>query len=163
MNDPRNHVKPIPGKLLTFPMGWGGRRVYGGRYYDSVNLPAKFFKVKMAKEIGLPCDANVPTKDYSVPTIADLEKAIEQTLKAMSQNKPIYVGCMGGIGRTGLFLGVLARVFGIDNPIVWVRTQYNSHAIETLEQEAFVKGFPIRKLQLSAKKYKRLALIKFWM
>ena len=60
---------------------------------------------------------------------------------------------MGGIGRTGLFMGCMAKVM-VDyanytkarkplpsDPVDYVRSHYMCHAIETLEQQAYVRGF----------------------
>jgi hypothetical protein len=81
--------------------------VYGGPYR---NCPASMFGVKMAEEIQAPHDVSVPTRDFCVPEIGDMRRGVMLALMAMVQGEDVYAGCMGGIGRTGLFLGVLAKV-----------------------------------------------------
>ena len=53
------------------------------------------------------------------------------------------MGCMGGIGRTGLMLSLLAKAFGVEDPVAYVRKHYYSHAVETKEQRQFIADFAI--------------------
>jgi hypothetical protein len=123
--------------------------VYGGPYR---NCPASMFGVKMAEEIDIPHDVSVPTRDFCVPEMGDMRRGVMLALMAMVQGEDVYAGCMGGIGRTGLFLGVLAKVQidyrkykhrpgrGVD-PVDYVRENFIPHAIETDEQQKFVREF----------------------
>lgn len=123
--------------------------VYGGPYR---NCPASMFGVKMAEEIQAPHDVSVPTRDFCVPEMSDMRRGVMLALMAMVQGEDVYAGCMGGIGRTGLFLGVLAKIQsdyrkykhrpgrGVD-PVDYVREHFIPHAIETDEQQAFVRNF----------------------
>ena len=54
----------------------------------------------------------------------------------------VEVGCLGGHGRTGTALAVLAVLGGHppDEAVAWVRANYCPEAVETAEQEAFVAG-----------------------
>lgn len=127
-------------------------QVHGGPYRQR---PEGHFGVKMAAEIKAPCDVSIPTEDYSVPDVKALSDGLTQTLKFMAQNRkaPVYVGCMGGIGRTGLFMAVMAKAFGVDAPVPYVRQFYYGHAVETQEQREFVEAFQITPAQ------RRLALV----
>lgn len=124
------------------PLILGGKaiKVYGGPYF---NKPDDMFGVKLAKEIDLPCEINLPIEDFSVPNKAETKKALSKALHALRAGEDIYVGCMGGKGRTGLFMALLAKMAGVKNPIQYVRASYNSHAVETPEQEAFVKNLNV--------------------
>ena len=51
------------------------------------------------------------------------------------------VGCLGGQGRTGLFLALLAKVWGIADPVKYVRRVYLRRAVETRDQEEWVADF----------------------
>ena len=127
--------------------------IYGGpfRQHESTR---RLFSINMAKEISNPADFHIPTEDYSVPSVEDMQEGIVAALRALKEGNDIYVGCMGGIGRTGLFMGCFAKVMqdcaaaGLvpcldpGDPVLWVREKYKSHAIETTEQEEFVRGFP---------------------
>jgi len=52
----------------------------------------------------------------------------------------IYIGCAGGVGRTGTTLAILAYLYGVETktPIAWVRENYNPKAVETTEQVEYV-------------------------
>lgn len=124
-------------------------QVYGGPYRT---VPVDFWGVKMAEEIEHPHMVSVPTRDFCVPEVSDMRRGVVKALMAMINDELVYVGCMGGIGRTGLFLGVLAKVQidyrkskhrkgRGDDPVAYVREHFLSHAIETDEQQKFVRTF----------------------
>ena len=69
--------------------------------------------------------------------------AIQEAL----DGKEVYVGCMGGWGRTGLFLALLAKVCGEETPILYVRTHYTPRAVETREQQEYVDNFDVGALR----------------
>ncbi|ATS92338.1 tyrosine phosphatase family protein [Stenotrophomonas phage vB_SmaS_DLP_5] len=112
--------------------------VYGGPYKLR---PAKMVGVKMAIEIDRPFDIEVPTVDFQVPAMEDMIEGIDKAVTEILKGKPLYVGCMGGIGRTGLFLACLAKVFGEKDPVLYVRKHYIPHAVETMAQQKFVANF----------------------
>jgi hypothetical protein len=114
--------------------------VTGGPYYDR---PTSMVGVKMAQEIHLPCDVDIPTRDFSVPTPATLAYGLAEAVEQMLRGEPLYVGCMGGRGRTGLFLAVLAKAMGVKQPVEFVRKHYYPHAVETADQYRFVQEFEI--------------------
>lgn len=155
-------IEQLKVKSLKFRLGWRDRIVFGGPFRFTEHIKEHVFKIKMAKEIFMPFDVNVPTVDFSVPSKKDLHNGLVLGLKAMARNEALYVGCMGGIGRTGLYMAVLARIFDIENPIEWVRANYNSHAVETTQQWEYIMNFPITDLQLIAQKLHNQLLWKFW-
>ncbi len=55
----------------------------------------------------------------------------------------VEIGCVGGHGRTGTFLAVLAIQAGEPSrsAVAWVRSHYCHEAIETDEQVAFIESF----------------------
>jgi hypothetical protein len=117
--------------------------VYGGPY---VEKPAHMIGVKMAKEIPLADDnfeIDIPTQDYQTPPVDKFTEGLQQAVQQILAGRPVYAGCMGGKGRTGLFLSVLAKAFGIEDPVAYVRKYYYSHAVETREQKSFVENFKI--------------------
>ena len=79
---------------------------------------------------------HLPVPDFGVPTD---EKAVEKALRAaldlFLDGHPIYVGCMGGIGRTGMFMALIARCLGHKDPIAFIRSNYSPMAVETIPQE----------------------------
>lgn len=132
-----------PGALgtLEIPL-WDDKHyiVTGGPFN---NCPDRMVGVKMAREIRRQCDIDIGTEDFSTPEPDKLRAGLTKAVLAMVSGKPLYVGCMAGRGRTGLFLSVLAKAFGIQNPVEYVRKHYYPHAVETAEQYRFVMEFPI--------------------
>lgn len=114
--------------------------VTGGPFRE---VPAEMFGVKMAAEISHPNDVDIPTKDFDVPSQVLLRDGLIKAVEAMVQGKPVYVGCMAGKGRTGLFLAVLAKAAGMKHPVEYVRENYYAHAVETTKQYEFVTKFEI--------------------
>lgn len=128
--------------------------VFGGRFVLYRQGTRRLIGVKMAEEINHPHEISIPTEDFSVPSETDMAIGILASLKFMLEGSDIYAGCMGGIGRTGLFMGCMAKVcldyhggeyMGYNDPVKLVRGEYKSHAIETSEQQAFVRNFDTSK------------------
>lgn len=127
--------------LLKLPLKRGRYfSVYGGPYAEK---PRSMVGVKMAVEINRACSVNVPVKDFHTPAPMQLRRGLIKTVRAITQGKRVYVGCMGGKGRTGLMLAVLAKSFGVEKPVEYVRANYYAHAVETPEQYKFVEVFRI--------------------
>ena len=55
----------------------------------------------------------------------------------------VEVGCLGGLGRTGTVLACMATLAGVpaDEAVAWVRANYDVRAVETPEQEEWVRAF----------------------
>ena len=102
-----------------------------------------FVGVKMAAEIRVPCEIDIPTPDFQVPPKDVLDKGLLEAVKAIIKGDKVYVGCMAGRGRTGLFLSILVKAFGVENPVKFVREHYYSHAVETRGQYDFVTNYEI--------------------
>ena len=126
---------------LRLPLYFGRyHEVFGGPY---VERPGSMRGIKLAREINRPHDLSIPIKDFSVPTTDDLDRGLTEAVRLILSGQPVYAGCMGGRGRTGLFLAVLAKAFGIRGPVEYVRENYSHHAVETREQYDFVMGYAI--------------------
>lgn len=126
--------------------------VYGGPFRKYVPGTRRLVGVKMAAEINHPHEISIPTEDFSVPDVKDMQIGMQQAITALISGNDIYAGCMGGIGRTGLFMGCMAKLVrdynrhskGVpvpSDPVVYVRTHYMGHAIETEEQQDYVRTF----------------------
>jgi len=125
--------------------------------------------VKLAQEISTPCDIDLPIPDYSVPDKKQCAIALAKAIGMLNKHKEIYVGCMGGFGRTGLFLALITRIIGTANlksvdpstvkeakyqssvPVTYVRYHYVHEAVETDEQEFYIEGFDIKSLVILAR------------
>lgn len=136
-----------PGISLDFKTFKG--RVLAGSYR---NYPGGLPGVKLAPEIDKRCDVLIPIPDFSVPKDSDMEAGLIKALILLKGGGAIYVGCMGGQGRTGIFLAIMKRLEQVVqgdtevDAIVWVRQQYSKHAVETAEQEKYVREFPLADL-----------------
>jgi hypothetical protein len=94
--------------------------------------------------------------DYGLPTMtADKVLLIASQVLRMARNgKRLEVGCIGGHGRTGTFLAILAMLSKSSltpgNAIAYVRKQHCHKAIESSSQEWYVRaahalihGYPV--------------------
>lgn len=65
------------------------------------------------------------------------------------EKKPVIVCCVGGHGRTGTCLAILCGLLEISkNPVSFIRKKYCSFAIETAEQENYVREILLGQKQL---------------
>lgn len=130
--------------------------IFGGPFRAYVPGTRRLVGIKMAQEINHPHDFSIPTRDFDVPNVKAMEKGVLYAIDMLLQGKDIYVGCMGGTGRTGLFMGCMAKVmfdYAVGDtsnpawdelkldPVKYVRREYRRHAIETDEQMHFVRSF----------------------
>ncbi len=89
--------------------------------------------------------AHLDWPDFGVPADPD---AVVAALRALRERaaagERVEIGCLGGHGRTGTALAALAVIAGhpADDAVAWVRDAYCARAVETPEQEAFVRELP---------------------
>lgn len=142
-------------KGFKVKMGDWESMIYGGPYSNFDPQERRLFGVKMAVEIEHPHDLSIPTRDYSIPSVEILIDGLKEVFRQIRLGKDIYVGCMGGVGRTGLFMGCLLkcvdRFYEMDDVpveviISRVRTWYNPHAIETKEQGKFIEQLDVKEV-----------------
>lgn len=119
--------------------------VIGGPY---AACPKDFYGVCLVEREPAQYHVWLPIADFSVPKKPeDVEHAIKEVFHQLLLGREVYVGCMGGFGRTGLFLALLARAAGQADPIGYVRKNYTPRAVETPEQEQYVMTFPVAGIQ----------------
>jgi hypothetical protein len=83
-------------------------------------------------------------EDFGVP--ADPQRAAAQIRGAFERARSgerVEVGCAGGLGRTGTVLACMAVLAGVPSTeaVAWVRATYDARAVETRQQEEFVRSF----------------------
>lgn len=93
-----------------------------------------------------PCwDAEViDWPDVGVPTdIWEAANQIKTAFNAARSGLKLEIGCLGGLGRTGAVLACMAILAGLPaaEAVTWVRAEYDSRAVETADQEAWVTWF----------------------
>ena len=132
-----NSAKPV--KSLVLPFGLAKRRIYAGPWTQK---PSHMVGVKLAREVEGLSKFFLPIHDFGVPlNIHETDIVVCGVLDLLADNHgtaPIYVGCYGGKGRTGLFLALLAKTLGVPDPVAFVRSNYFSEAVETRGQHLFV-------------------------
>lgn len=143
---------------INLPKEYGGGfsfKVYGGPYS---NVPKHAYGVSVRAEHmqSLPFDIWIPIVDFGVPS-SNQEGSIREALRKIYiyalGGEAVYIGCMGGIGRTGLFMALLAKVAGEKDPVAYVRSTYSIHAVETDDQQKYVNDFDVSSLQTWLKRY----------
>jgi len=136
------------GKIDTYVIGGPFRNFETAKHIVRVETGAALKGVLMAEELGyLPKDVFVPTVDFQTPEVKDVRKALMQSIALMAVGHQLYVGCMGGIGRTGLFLAALAKIMGTEDPVAYVRSHYIPHAVETEAQQQFIADLKVEDIQ----------------
>ena len=86
----------------------------------------------------------VDWEDFGLPENREL--AAQQIVDAFwraQQGGIVEVGCLGGSGRTGTVLACMAVLAGVPatEAVAWVRAAYRREAVETADQEAWVRWF----------------------
>jgi hypothetical protein len=147
-------------KILGFKIG-RTVRIHGGPIVRAGGLTMHRLNLR-AEAPDLVAESFLPIKDYSVPDPVPAYRALERFLNQAIEDGEVFVGCAGGIGRTGLIMALCAKAAGDPNPIKTVRAQYKSHAVETMEQNGFVSGFPTALLAVNLNRAAFVRAFKFW-
>lgn len=87
-------------------------------------------------------------KDMNPPSnVGTFKELIKYLAKAVLDDKRVFVGCIGGHGRTGVVLSALhAHMTGAKDSVKYVRDNYCQKAVETSSQMEFLhKHFGIKK------------------
>jgi hypothetical protein len=148
-----------PNGTLTLKLGWrGGFRtlVFTGGPFDAIrNTDCDFGVCVRAENVpATGVDVHLPIPDFSVPASqGETWVAVRQAFEAALEGKKVYVGCLGGWGRTGLFLALLAKAAGVEDPVAFVRANYTSRAVETKAQQRFVDNFDTAALTSHVRRY----------
>jgi hypothetical protein len=134
-----------------FMAAYHALKVHGGPFDMRPMKPGSFNVCVRAERVPAEWNhAHLPIHDFEVPTPEQrqlVEYTLFQALKAGIDGKNVYVGCMGGVGRTGLFMALLAKTAGIDNPVSYVRSTYDKRSVETEEQKTYVARFDVSPVQ----------------
>lgn len=127
--------------------GWvelpSGARVRGRRIADLPEEPADLLLAL--------ADGPMPTwevrriawPDFGLPADRDdALAALREALRRARAGERVEVACLGGRGRTGTALAVLAVLDGLDpaEAVPWVRRVYHRHAVETPGQKRWVRS-----------------------
>lgn len=135
------------GRALLLP---NGKTIYG----SSCNAPAPEGYVP---DFGIYLDScwfsqqtclgiALPWQDMGLPKLSreQVDIALDLACRMIDKGDILEVGCIGGHGRTGTFLALVALKNGVETPeeaIVYVREHYCEKAIESDTQEWYVKAW----------------------
>lgn len=157
-------LEPVEGMELKgyvpFMVPGINAKIFGGRYVNYRPLARRMIGVKMAAEIEHPYNISIPTDDFCTPSVEDMTNGMIAAVTAMHKGNDIYAGCMGGTGRTGLFMACMMKVASYMSPgayppyltpVEMVRQWYRPHAVETAEQQEFVADFDIKPVVAAVK------------
>ena len=89
--------------------------------------------------IKIPKIIHIPWRDMSIPSFdKDFYLKLIEYIKSL-KNKKILICCIGGHGRTGTLVSIIAGLhFKIEKPISFIRKIYCKNAVETMEQVQYV-------------------------
>lgn len=81
-----------------------------------------------------------PIADMGIPAnVAEFHNLIKWTIVQLSKERKVFCGCIGGHGRTGLFLAALVKeTMGIEDAITYVRENYCHKVVESTKQTKFL-------------------------
>lgn len=118
--------------------------------FDSYSMRTQAHKMPWEEGYSPIIEINFPIQDMSVPKDADrFVKLVDWTCNQLQNGKLIHAGCIGGHGRTGMFLAaVTRRLTGEKDAITYVRENYCKKAVESDEQSRFLEkhfGIEVKK------------------
>jgi hypothetical protein len=79
-------------------------------------------------------DFHAPDKKHTKAYI----ELVDWTVEQLASGTRVHAGCIGGHGRTGMFLAAIMARLGEENPIAWTREHYCDRATESIEQVKFL-------------------------
>ena len=139
-----NGVLPLPSRWMgLFP----DSHIHGGPFrYAPTDMAGLCLLEEF--EFATMRHRHMPIADFSVPADdAHVTAALKGVFRTLLRGQPVYVGCAGGWGRTGLMLALIAKVAGQEKPVAYVREHYTPRAVETAAQECYVASFDVRPIQ----------------
>jgi len=78
-------------------------------------------------------------QDMGVPDhVSDYHKLVDWTVVQLKADRKVHCGCIGGHGRTGMFLAAVVSKFGEKDAISYVRKNYCKKAVESSSQVKFL-------------------------
>jgi hypothetical protein len=79
--------------------------------------------------------------DFRLPSDPDAAVAALRVAHERSATERVELACLGGVGRTGTALAVLAVLSGVTpgDALAWVREHYDRHAVETPFQRRWIR------------------------
>jgi hypothetical protein len=139
----RSRVTYAWGVIVRFP---DGSRVRASSIFDRrVDDPERSFGLYLDArwQPSWPADL-IEWRDFGLPKDAEsAARKIEAAFVRARRGELVEIGCLGGSGRTGTVLACMAVLAGVPpaEAVAWVRDAYKAEAVETAEQEDWVRWF----------------------
>jgi hypothetical protein len=133
----------LGGVIVTFP---DGSRVQASSIADRrIDDPERSFGLYLDEQWqpSWPADL-IAWRDFGLPEEPETAaRQIEAAFQRARGGELVEVGCLGGCGRTGTVLACMAVLAGVPSgeAVAWVRDSYRPEAVETEEQEDWVRWF----------------------
>lgn len=85
-------------------------------YADNLFIPYEKVLTKIAQsaDIQLSC-IRIPIRDFNIPSIEKMNSILDIIDQALDHSEPVYIHCLGGIGRTGTTVGCYLMRHGLAN------------------------------------------------
>jgi hypothetical protein len=157
----------------------GVRMVLGGAPFAMADMThlewggSQPYRVKCASEVRGVADIEIVCQDFGTPEPEDLLEAVDAAITAAFKGRPVFAGCMGGIGRTGVFMATVLKVldpqqvFGSASfrlswqpQVQMARQLYLSHTVETDQQEKLVDMIDVSKIRRKLKWLWAMAVVR---
>lgn len=136
---------PLPGtELVVYGGSCSNPKVKDADVYIGFDGSMKFSKASWPWTKG--DEVFFKITDMSVPDDAEAFKKLVAWAKGQVEaGLKVHAGCIGGHGRTGMFLAALVSMYGETDAITYVRKHYCQKAVESAEQVKFLgKHFGIK-------------------
>lgn len=108
-------------KVLEHPINkWGVRCFINLMEENETNQQGQSFNsyIEAAKAINAEVQMlRLPIRDYTAPTSEFMKKILDAVDAEIANDRPVYVHCWGGLGRTGVVVGCWLRRHGEKDPL----------------------------------------------
>lgn len=133
-------IKAVPIPLASGKTGW----LHAG---PTREMPEGYRLIRCAEEIPVAVEDvayDLGAKDFEILPKDAVMFSLPDILSDLEDGRPLFVGCMGGTGRTGTLLAILVAqhpAFTGEMAVAYIRQVYKPHAVETPEQREQVERF----------------------
>jgi hypothetical protein len=131
---------------IRFRVGRRAGTILGGPFVKAKERWGfkKVFRVCLREGQPPAAECHFPIVDFGVPKKEDLQILVDKIVTKLLRDKPVYVGCTAGIGRTGMIIACVWKTFHRctgPQAVAGVRKNYLAAAVETPAQHKLIDDF----------------------